>query len=117
MVRGVECEVGSSELYDEVLRLTQEQAEATRSRDLERLLMLLSRRGELMATLQVTPDRAGKQAQRQWIVEMDHAQEASLLAWRAEIIAELERLRCGQTGLLGYRVHALIGTNFINQTS
>lgn len=104
-------------LHDEVLRLTLEQREAIRGGDLERLLVLLARRERMLASLPAEPDGAREQTHRQAIAELDRASEASLLAWREQVIAELDRLQRGRTGLGGYRAHAPVETAFIDRIS
>lgn len=102
--------------YDEILRLSLDQGEALRSGDLERLLSLLIRRGEIMASLPTEPDGAWEWAQRQRIARLDSAQEMSLLAWRDQAATELDELQRSRIGLEGYRVSAPIDTVFIDRT-
>lgn len=104
------------DVYNEILRLSLEQREAIRSGDLDRLLSLLGQRGEMMASLPIEPGGAWEQAQRQQISALDSAQDASLLAWRERVVAELDELRRRQTGLGGYRADVTVETTFIDRT-
>jgi hypothetical protein len=108
--------VRGAEPYEEILRLTQEQAEAIRNSDLERLLSLLVQRGEMMASLPMEPDGVWERAQRQRIAELDISYEASLLARREQVLTELDELRRGRTGLGGYRTDVTVETACIDRT-
>lgn len=103
-------------LYDEILRLSIEQSEAIKSGDLDRLLSLLAQRGVVIASLPAEPNGAWEQARRQQIVELDGTHEEFLLAWREQVVAEIEGLRRGQTGLEGYRAYAPVDTIIIDRT-
>jgi hypothetical protein len=107
----------SGEQYDEILRLTVQQREAIEGGDLERALTLLARRGPLLEALRVDQDGDREQTRRQAIAELDRASEASLLAWRELVVAELELLQRGKSGLGGYRTGELADAAFIDQTS
>lgn len=102
--------------YDEILRLSLEQAEALKSGDLKRLLSLLTRRGMLMASLPGEPNRRWEDAQRQQIAKLDGKCEAALLAWRDQAATELDELQRSRIGLEGYRVSTPIDTVFIDRT-
>ena len=106
-----------SEQYDEILRLTLQQREAIEGGDLERLLALLARRGLLIESLPVDQDGDREQTRRHAIAELDRDSEASLLAWRELVVAELELLQRGKSGLGGYRTGELADAAFIDQVS
>jgi hypothetical protein len=106
-----------SEQYDEILRLTVQQREAIEAGDLERVLTLLARRGPLLEALRADRDGDQGQTRRLAIAELDRDSEASLLAWRELVVAELELLQRGKSGLGGYRTGELADAAFIDQTS
>jgi len=94
-----------------------QQREAIRGGDLEWLLTLLARRGSLIESLPVDQDGDREQTRRQAIAELDRASEASLLAWRELVVAELGVLQRGKSGLGGYRAGEPADAAFIDLAS
>jgi hypothetical protein len=102
---------GTTRLHDEIYRLTLEQGDAVGDADLDRLLLLLSRRGALIARLPRAEERPRQ------IAEMDRVTEARLLCWQERVVAELGMLQRGEIALNGYRADMEVRSSFLDETS
>lgn len=96
-------------VHEEIYRLSREQREAAGDGDLDRVLELLSRRGELLARVP-----RGEPGLRQ-IAELDRETEERLLHVRQQLVAELGLIRQGRAAIDGYRADSDGGTLFLDR--
>lgn len=96
-------------VHEEIYRLSRAQREAASDGDLDRVLQLLSRRGELLARVP-----RGEPRLRQ-IAELDRETERRLLHVRQQLVDELGQIQRGRVALEGYRADADGGALFLDR--